>query len=372
MRRSILWTFVLASAVTAVPCLGQQHVLSVCQYEPPESRVSTLGLQGSFSWYDGPFADDRNRAISAGLTIDYTGLYSAASLGRQLDGRVEVRGSNDGWMFDLSGAGSLQAYFDGDRFGVGAFGVDAAGGSLLEVDLTAGIGKGRFRDVTPLALAIRIQNELLDIGELLAPLPNDTLLDLAQILGEIGPTDDERIVRLAERLKETGLIHGDDLDVRGLLAIEKVLAAGDAVRLCGSDAQVRLGASATLSPEFRLAATGVLLGHYAVVPDPVSQFETRAEVKLRLAHLEQFDVNAELSYVRRLPDGWTARANYRVHVDRMWSGGSSTTVSHALSAGLTTQVFGNVGLSLIGDARYETGDEEITTSLAVHVDADLF
>lgn len=372
MIRITCCTLALFAVVVAVPMTAQQRVLSVCDYEPPESRISNLSLQGSFNWYDDPFVDDRNRAISAGLTADYSGLYNSASFGRQFDALAELRGADSGWTIDFTGSGSLQSFFDADIFGVGAFGIDASSQSGLEVDLTAGIGKGRFRDVTPLALAIRIQDALLDLGELLAPVSNDTLLDLAQILGEIGPTDDERIVRLAERLRATELIRGDELDVRGLLAIEDALAAGDATRLCGRDMQARIGASAMLLPEISLAATGVLLVHYAVVPDPVSQLEANAEAKIRLAHPEQLNVDADLSYVRRLPDGWTARADYRLRIDRMWSDLSATALSHALSASLTTQIFGAVGLSLVADVRYKTGDEELTTSLAVHLEADLF
>ena len=372
MKRIIFWMFVLVVVFVAVPTTGQQRVLSVCDFEPPESRISNLSLQGSFNWYDGPFADDRNRAISAGFTADYSGLYNSASLGRQFDARTELRGANSGWTIDFTGSGSLQSFFDADLFGVGTFGITTSDVSVLEVDLTAGIGKGRFRDVTPLALAISIQNALLDLGELLAPVSNDTLLDLARIIGEIGPTDNERIISIADRLKTTNLIQGGEPDVRDLLAIENALAATDATRLCGHDVQARIGASAMLLPKFSIAATGVLLVHYAVVPDPVSQFEATAEAKARLAHPEQLNVDADVSYARRLPEGWTARAEYRLHIDRMWSDLSATTLSHALSASLMTKIFGAVGLSLVADVSYKSGDEEFTTSLTVHLEADLF
>jgi len=364
----------LLLALIAIPSLvmAQPAALAVCQYEPPESRISDLRMQGSFNWYDGPYADDRNRAIVVSLSADYASLLSTESSARQLDAHGSVRGGDASWTMDLSGAGSLRAFFDDDLFGVGEIGVDLSDQAGLEIDLTGGVGRGRFRDVTPLAQAVRIQNALLDLGELLAPVSNETLLDLAQILGEIGPTIDERIVRLAERLRETELLRGEELDVRGLLEIEDVLAADDTTRLCGHDMQARIGASALLVPEFSLAATGILLVRYAVVPDPVTQIESNAEAKIRLARPEEMNLNADLSYARRLPDGWTARAEYRLRVDRMWTDRSATVLSHALSASLTTQIFGTVGLSLVADAQCKTGDEELTLSLAVHLEADLF
>jgi len=377
MNRTICRTIALMLLAFSLSIITLGSTLSVCDYEPPESRISDLGLLGSFHWADGPYADDRNRTISASLVGDYTGIYSSESFGQALDARTEFRADDNGWMASLLGSGSLRSFFAAgqasaaDLFGVGAVGFSASTRAGLELDLTGGIGTGRFRDVTPLAQAIWIQNELLDLGELLAPVSDATLLDLARILGGIGPTDDEKVVGLVDRLVATELVSGEDLGVRGLLAIEDVLAAGEETRLCGRDLQVRLGISAMLYPEFSLATTGNLLVRYAAVPDPVSQLDSSAEAKIRLAHPEQMNVQAELSYARRLPDGWTARAEYRVSVDRGWSDSSTTVVSHVASGSLTTQVFGSVGVSLVGSAQYLTGDEEVTLSLAVYMETDL-
>ena len=368
MKGGSLWVFVLALILVAVPAVAQQ-TLTICDYESPESRIAVLGLQGSFSWYDGPYEDDRNRIYAASLTADYSGLYSSESFAQQFDARADVRGKSSGWTADLAGTGSVLAFLDESLFAVGAFGIDASNEVRLEADLTAGIGTGRFRDVTPLAQAIRIQNVLLDRGELLAPVSNEALLDLAQILGEVGPTDDERIVFLAERLKATELTRGEEIDVRGLLEIDRILSEAEVSRLCGSDVQVRLGASTVLLPELKVSTTGVLLARYALVPDPISQIQAHAEARIRLAHLDQMNLDGDLSYARRLPDGWTARVSYRLEIDRMWSDTETTSLFHALSSGLTTQILGSVGLSLVADAEYRTGDEELTFSIGVHLEA---
>ncbi|MBU1048793.1 hypothetical protein KKG90_02095 [Candidatus Bipolaricaulota bacterium] len=352
--------------------------LSVCSYEPPESRISDFGLLGSFNWYDGPFADDRNRTMSASLVGDYTGIYSSAAFGQALDARTEIRADGSGWAASVFGSGSLSSFFAADTpayadiFGVGVVGFSASTQEGLELDLTGGLGTGRFRDVTPLAQAISIQNELLDLGELLAPVSNETLLDLAQILGSIDLADDEKVVTLVAKLVSTELVSGQDLDVRGLLAIEEILKSSDVTRLCGRDLQARLGVSAMVYPEFSVASTGIVLIRYAAVPDPVSQFNSSAEAKIRLAHPEQMNIKAGASYTRRLPDGWTARAEYRVTVDRLWTTSNVTATAHAASGSLTTKIFGSVGLSLVGSLQYRTGDEEMTSSLAVYMETDLF
>ena len=378
MNQTICRLAVTLSLVISLSAITWGAGLSVCDYEPPESRIADLSLLGSFNWVDGPYADDRNRSISASLVGDYTGMTSSASFAQALDARTEIWVNDDEWTASLFGSGSLRSFFaDGeasaaDLFGVGAIGFSASTRAGLELDLTGGIGTGRFRDVTPLAQAIWIQNELLDLGELLAPVSNDALLELAQILGAIDVTNDEKVVQLVDRLVATDLVTGEDVGVRGLLAIEDIVVSGDETRLCGRDIQARIGVSAMLVPEFSLATTGILLVRYASVPDPVSQFDSSAEAKIRLAHPEQMNVQAEISYARRLPDGWTARAEYRLAVDRGWSNPEAIAISHAASGSLTTQIFGSVGLSLVGSAQYHTGDEEATLTLAVYMETDLF
>jgi len=345
---------------------------SICDYRPPESRISDLGVQGSFSWYDGPYADDRERSVSAGLVADCSLLHSSVSSARTFDGRVEVDGTRVGWTADAGGSGSLRSFLADDLFVVAAVGFVRSSASPLEFDLTGGVGTGRFRDVTPMAQAIRIQNELLDLGELLAPVGDTALLDVAQILGEVGPSDDDKAVRLAERLAATELVVGEGLGVRALLSLDEILASYSDTRFCGRDVQARVGASATFDSEVQLAATGILLARYAAVPDPVSQVDSSIQAKFRLANPDEMAIDADLSYARRLPDGWTARAEYRVSLDRSWTATDSTIVSHAVAGSFTTQVFGSVGIRFACNAEHRTGDEEITVSLTVDLEADLF
>ena len=348
-----------------------QPVLSVCDYTPPESHIRDLGLRGSFQWYDGPYADDRARTISITAGADYALLISSPTSGHRVDAVADILGSTDEWTFSLRGDGDVKSFWRDDVFGLGAFGLDASP-DTLEVDATVGLGTGRFRDVTPMAKAIRIQNALLDLGVLLAPLENEPLLAAAQVLGEVGPLDDEKTVTLSELLVSTGLVRGDDLGVAALFAIEEIIGSAEGGRLCGGDLQGRIGVSALLLPEASIATTGMVLYNAALVPDPVSQVTSNASCKFRLARLDEWNLEASVTYTRRLPEGWTARASYRLSYDHGWTAAGEANVSHAASASLTTQIFGAVGLSLAGELRYETDDEELTTSLTAHLAYDLF
>jgi len=371
MRHGSVVALAVVTLAVSSGVRGQSATPSVCSYDPPESRVSDLSIAGSLTWFDGPYSDDRERAVAANLVADFTGLTSSASFGRTLDGHAEVRGTTSGWSADLAGSGTLRSFLREDLFVVAALGLDGSSRSTLELDLSGGVGSGRFRDVTPLARAIRIQDALLDLGELLAPIGSAALLDIAQVLGEVGPTDDERVIRVVDRIVETELLSNEDLGVQGLLTIEEILEENNGVRYCGRDVQVRVGGTARLLPTFSLSGTGTLLARYAAVPDPVSQVESSLLARFRLVDPSQMSVEADLSYARLLPDGWTASAEYRFAIDRMWTDPTETAFSHALSAGLTTKVFGSIGLQVACNAEYHTGDEEITLNLTIHVEADL-
>ncbi len=371
MRELTILLFVVASLGALATSAQAQSVLSICDYTSPESRVVSLSLQGNFQWYDGPYLDDRARVVSLATSADYSLLYASETVGHQLDVTASLRGDQSSWSFTLSGDGDLKSFWRGDAFGLAAFGVDASDGSL-EVDLTAGLGTGRFRDVTPLAKAIQIQNDLLDLGILLAPLENGPLLALAQTIGEAGSTQDEKTSALAAQLVATDLVKDNELGVRGLLAIEQIIASTEGGRVCGRDVQGRIGLSATMMPTVSIATTGVLLFNYALAPDPVSQLTSNASCKVHLAHPDELSAELDLSYSRRLPEGWTARSTYRLTYDHRWTHPDQTQVGHVLTASLTTQVLGSVGLSLAGELRHFTGDEEITSLLTIHLTYDIF
>jgi len=370
MNQRVALTLVclLLGSIGAVAASG---IVDVCDYDPPESHVVDLLMQGSFNWYDGPYLDDRSRAVAGSLLAEFSRLDAWSTFGGTIDGRGELRSTTDGWSASLTGSGNVTVPIYGDAFGVAALGIDAASTSGVEIDLTGGLGTGRFRDVTPMASAIRIQNALLDLGRLLAPLANEQLLELARIVGEVGPDPEERLSSIAGLLSDSGLLPDVELDLQGLLAVEEILESGGNARLCGSDVQARVGASVTLAPTIQVSAAGLLLARYAAVPDPVSQWDANAQVRFRIARPEQMDVKADVSYDRQLPAGWTARGEYRLTYDRMWSDPAAISVLHEASATLTTQLFDVVGLSLVGDVRHQTGDEEFTVSLAIHLEADL-
>jgi len=88
MNRTICRLAVALFLVLSLSAITWGAGLSVCDYEPPESRIADLSLLGSFNWVDGPYADDRNRSISASLVGDYTGIYSSAAFAGCANGNL--------------------------------------------------------------------------------------------------------------------------------------------------------------------------------------------------------------------------------------------------------------------------------------------
>jgi len=110
MRYAMCSAVVLAMVVLVGVGAWGQSVLSVCDYAPPESHLTGLSLQGSFLWYDGPYADDRTRSLTAKVAADYSLLVSTETSGHELAALTEVRFADGALSYDVSGTGDLKAY----------------------------------------------------------------------------------------------------------------------------------------------------------------------------------------------------------------------------------------------------------------------
>jgi len=349
-------------------CAG--NPLSPCDYAPAESSFVRLSTEGSLQWYDDAYADDRGSSLSGSALADFQQIYASGSFGYRLEANAELLLRLEDLQIEASVAGDYKRYLRDDIFTVGA--VELTGDSTdgFEANATGGFGAGRFRDVTPLAKAIKIQNAFLDTGILLAPLEETILLEAAQTLGEVGPTQDEKIAQIEQLLLKTGLIKDDDIGARGLLQLEGIVTSLEEARLCGWDVQARVGVSASAWPFEGLVDTLVLDWNWAVVPVPVLQWAANATLKLRPTQWESYVADLELATSQRLRESWRLRADYRLSYDHLWSG-ANPTVDHRLHASLLAEIAANLSVSLTGEIGYETGDEEPTAMLTVHLAYDI-
>lgn len=369
-RLGQLAIFVVVFLVCASCC---SLALSPCDYVPEESDLVRLTLQGDLRWFDDAFRDNHTNSLTGTFLTDFTQLFESPSFGYRLDGKTNLSLGEAGPIHELNGSGNFKRYFQKDYFSIGAIGLRYTQASGPEIDVTGGIGVGRFRDVTPLAKAIRIQNTLLDEGILIGPLTDETLQELAQQLGQVGLSLSDKLAQMEKKLLETGLVKEGNLGARGLLQIEQIITASEEARLCGWDIQVRVGLAATGFPSPQLSEALVLNWNYARVPDPVSQWRANAQWITGLSELDRFLLEGTISYGRRIRDNWKIRTSYQFTHDQMWNASVIAPLTrHQLSLAVLCQLSAKFSLAVDAKLNTETGYEEPTKTLTIHLSYDVF
>ncbi len=365
-KRRLVWAGILLFA--SFTAASQ----SPCDFTPAESHFAHLNVQASYQWFEDQFSPPHTSTSAGTLVLDSTEIYDSAASGYQLDGNARVAFGTIGLDVSLTGSGNLKNYLQGDTFEIGAVNVRYALTGGLEAELTGGLGRGRFRDVTPLAKAIRIQNQFLDEGILIGPMADELLHALAQSIGAVGPSSNELLPTIEREIEATGLVQGGTLGAHALTEIEDILASTEEARLCGWDVQARAGVAVTTVPQPKLSEAIALSWNYAVVPDPVSQWQASADWVSGLNFLERYSLTASVSYGRRIGDNWRIRASYDFSRDLLWSTAHTTPFDHHLaSATFISQLSAQLSVTINLELDFETGYEQPTKTMTLHVSYDV-
>jgi len=213
----------------------------LCDYRSPETAMTDARLTFAYRYFDD--AATPSVDVNAGrIGITYDTLFDSADIGFSIVGTAEV-GLVDfvptGWLGQ--GAGTFRYYLTDDMPLFGFGGVDgSASPGTLGLEVRAGVGYGRFSDVTPLAKAFDIQKELLDLDAIPAKLPNDVLMSIAEIIGR--RIEYETMQALVADI-ETAIegASGVQLGARALLTIEEVVLRTGDQRRCGWAVQGGIG-----------------------------------------------------------------------------------------------------------------------------------
>ncbi len=341
-------------------------ILSPCDYAPGQSSFTTFSVQGSLQWVNGPLTTDGDASLHGTAKASFNRFYQTDSFGYEFDGQGNLQGSLSSFDADLSLSGDAKWYRDAQMFFVGALESQLNTSGDSTTDLTGGVGYGRFRDVTPLVQAIRIQDGLLDLGSLLAPIERDVLNQVAQTIADVGISSDEKMVRIENLIDATGLVRDQKLGAEGLLVIERVMNDAGEGRLCGWDVQGRIGV--TLHGTRALSEAFVLNANYANVPDPISQWRLSLRFISGLGVFESYAIDASATYLRRLGDQWRLKAGYTYHRDWDWSQPDNRFDLHNLSASVSWQFTDQLSLKVNGEIKYRTGDKELSESIVILFD----
>jgi len=364
-KMGILGALLLVLALTV-----QVWGLSICEYRSPKTALTDARLSFGYRYYD-----DANTAgvdaNSGRLAVDYDQLFDSPNYGLSIGGGAELTFDSfapTGWLGQ--GAATFRYYpiQEALLFAFGGLeGSMATGQPRPGVDVRVGVGIGRFSDVTPLAKALTIEDDLLGLGAFVDPLPDDVLLGIAGAIGRrIEYETLKELVADIESLIEA--VTAVDLDARALLTIEEILLAAGDERRCGWAIQAGIGYE--LIDPFG-GAQNITIGGSA---DAAFAFGPSDQLVFHASYFGPFDImnentlSASASYEVGLTEESTLIVDYVLQ--RVKPDGLSATTSH--SAGVSVG-FDIAGIDLLIQASFtrDTGEPGWSTDISLSAAMDL-
>jgi len=242
MRRwgfvSLILLLISGLTVSAMP---------LCEYRSPQTNLAGLSMSFSYTYHNDPFGLSSRNKNAGLLGVDYTRLYDTAQYG--LDVSVDTNWTIDVLdvsTYEMLADGNYKRYFSAERDAFAYAGISARSSSsfqMIGLSANAGIGVGRFSDVTPFAKATRIDEYLVSQESLTESLHPVDLQILADEIASASSYDSEAellaaiqdIVELSGRVKEGGL---DALDIA---EITRQVQDDGFSRYCGWDIKIGLG-----------------------------------------------------------------------------------------------------------------------------------
>ncbi|MCX6095833.1 MAG: hypothetical protein NT125_03785 [Candidatus Bipolaricaulota bacterium] len=319
--------------------------LGLCDYVSPQTDLRHLSLSASYRHFvdgSGGGAD-----VSGGrAALDFGQLYDSPDIGFTLAGSAEVLLADFLPTGGLGEAlGTFRYFLSADLpfFGFGGIETSLASTqSQPRVHVSAGMGYGRFSDVTPLAKAFRISNELLKAKAISQPLGDSVRMALAKAIGTKYASVKDQIADVVNQIQSAAAV---TVTARQVLIVEDVVLATGDERRCGWSIQAGVGYK-LLDP---FGAPQDLLvtasADAALAPDPAGQLLFRASVSGPLDLLNENTLTAHASYDYVLSDTSSLRLTYSLQHLQPRGGPAST--SHAAAALVGFAVGrANVGLQL--------------------------
>ncbi|MCX6095249.1 MAG: hypothetical protein NT125_00750 [Candidatus Bipolaricaulota bacterium] len=307
MKRTVLFLGIIGLALG----LGASAApLSVCSYISPETNLQSLGLSMSYRYYD-DWATPGVDASGGRAALDFSRLYDSPDFGYTLTGNAELLLAN---FLPTSGlgdaAGTFRYYFTQDAPAFGFGGVEASvatGQPQPAVHISAGLGYGRFSDVTPLAKAFKIETELRKANAIRNPLGDSALMGIAKVIGTVYASTKDQVADVVNQIQ---VASGVALDPRLVLKVEDlVLATGDE-RFCGWAVQAGVGYQLVdpyNQPQGFLVTASA---DAAFVPNPDGQVLFHAGLSGPLNILDQNTLRVRASYDYVLSETSLLRATY--------------------------------------------------------------
>lgn len=352
--------------------------ISVCDYSPPESKYTALSLGFNYRYFEDATSDEGDINIG-NLNFRYDNLFNSPSYGYNLSARSTVtynQGTQTpGLSYEADTKANYKMYLtEGDLFAFGGVKMVAASEyTNLGINVTTGSGYGRFRDVTPLGKAMRINEMLIQKEIITETLPDDILTQIAQQIGRKVEYEDVKtlVSEIAKIIEGTNLVKEEALGSIEVLRIREIVEETTDRKLCGWDVKGGLGYE-ILNPrgpkrDFLLNASF----NYALAYDPYSQFRVNSDFTSSFDVFNKYSLTSLIEYTYRVTRTISTDVVYS-YSQRKSPDSQEVTISHNISANLTIQLEENLNMSVNLSGARKTNYEEWEKGLSVSMNYDLF
>jgi len=327
--------------------------INVCEYQSPKTSLVDARVGLNYRYYDD--ATTTGVDVHSGrISVNYDQLYDSPTFGFSVAGTGEVPLER---FVPTGGLGQAAATFryywsEGEPWFVygGSEALYASGWPGPGVDVSLGVGVGRFSDVTPLAKAIEINDELVESGALPGDLEDEVLLEIASIIGREIEFDTVKdwVAEVEIAIESPAAV---ELDARALLFIEELMLHQGDQRRCGWAIQVGIGYE--LIDPFGTAGTIIVKGaaDAALAPGPNDQLMLHAGITGPGNILDEHTMNASAGYELQINEESTLLLDYVMQ--RAKPAGDVASTNQAATASIGFDVSGvdiTLGLSISKDA----------------------
>ncbi len=351
--KTVLSVIAISLVISSGVALAQ---VNICDYTPPRNELFALSLSGDYRYFNDKYLDNRDNVSVGHLAVQWVSWLAEPEWGYRLEGSARLE-LGQAIQFDISIASSaeLRRYLDENLFlfgGLASTGVP--GQANLAVTLLAGAGWGRFRDVTPMAKALKVSEALHQEKILTQPLSQDQLNQIAQIIGrraELG---------LTAVLEELEKALGTTLGVRGVLVLQSVLS-DESRRFCGFDLTASAGYE-VFDPTGTNSAVIQIASNLARALDADSGFLANALWQADLPFTGYARLTASASYNRVLSPTATMTALYSFSGTQQ---PTAMTQLHTLTVNFSVRVSSALSVLARTETSWGTGFEEPSWGLSL-------
>ncbi len=372
--KKLLWVLTIFAIFSDGHIWGQPHIGPLCGYTPPRSEFRDLKLSANYRYYNDQFTDNHDNVNSGSLRASFSRLLDAPTFGLSQQANLKLDLTRDTLNYQADGATSLRAYFEQTNF-FGFVGAEVQGATAFinpGLRVSAGLGYGRFKDVTALSKALKIQERLLGLKAISAPLPATMILELADTIGRRAEFPDlaSLVQRLEEIIEGSGVVSQGQLGAVALLRIEEIISETADEKLCGWELRVGVGYK-LLDPQGGPRDWLTIASfEYALAPAPRSQFKSSLRFSSSLALLEDYALIAQANHAFRISETIDSQASY-TFVRTQLKGRTPLDIQ-SLDLRVTFQVQANLNLAVQVEFTLASDFEEWTQGLTITANYDLF